>query len=426
MTEPTSHLPRASRALAATAVAVALILTGATAASATGSTGATAGHVSTEASLQVQAQELAGQIQADGRNLDQLAESLDAAQIRSQQLAGQLSTLRAAMARTDTLAAAAKAALKEQALLAYLAGGAPLISQVPDKPGSDPSLTISYAEIVAGGQHRAVDAYRAELADEVRQSKQLNAANQQAATTLADFQADRTAAAAAFSARQRALASVKGQLATLVAQVQAAQQQAAQTAAQQSAAQQGQLPTATPPAGGPPSDPTTVARPATTAAPTTPPSSTRTSSPPTTGRPTTDPPASPPTTTPPAPTSGNEPAPGWNIAVHYAYAQLGKPYQWGGAGPNSFDCSGLTMMAWDAAGVYFPHLAQDQYDMTKRIPLSDALPGDLIFYGTPNDVYHVGIYIGGGQMIDAPETGQNVSISSIYWANLLGAGRVEG
>jgi cell wall-associated NlpC family hydrolase len=105
---------------------------------------------------------------------------------------------------------------------------------------------------------------------------------------------------------------------------------------------------------------------------------------------------------------------------------MGKPYQWAGAGPSSFDCSGLTMMAWRAAGVYLPHLAQAQYELTMRIPLADALPGDLIFFGTPSDVYHVGIYIGGGEMIDAPETGEFVSISSIYWSSLLGAGRVVG
>jgi cell wall-associated NlpC family hydrolase len=122
----------------------------------------------------------------------------------------------------------------------------------------------------------------------------------------------------------------------------------------------------------------------------------------------------------------NVPASGWRTAVADAYAQLGKPYQWGAAGPRTFDCSGLTMMAWDAAGVYLPHLAQFQYNLTARIPLGNALPGDLIFYGTPNNVYHVGIYIGGGRMIDAPETGQNVSITSIYWGDLLGAGRVVG
>jgi cell wall-associated NlpC family hydrolase len=121
----------------------------------------------------------------------------------------------------------------------------------------------------------------------------------------------------------------------------------------------------------------------------------------------------------------NAPTPGWATALHYAYAQLGKPYQWGGAGPRSFDCSGLTMMAWAAAGVYLPHLAQAQYNMTARIPLGRVLPGDLIFFGTSSNVYHVGIYIGGGEMIDAPSTGLTVSISSIYWADLLGAGRIR-
>jgi cell wall-associated NlpC family hydrolase len=82
------------------------------------------------------------------------------------------------------------------------------------------------------------------------------------------------------------------------------------------------------------------------------------------------------------------------------------------------------MMAWAQAGVYFPHLAQDQYGMTRRVAISQLLPGDLVFFGTPNDVYHVGIYIGGGEMIDAPSTGQVVSIQSIYWDALLGGGRV--
>jgi cell wall-associated NlpC family hydrolase len=83
------------------------------------------------------------------------------------------------------------------------------------------------------------------------------------------------------------------------------------------------------------------------------------------------------------------------------------------------------MMAWAKAGVYFPHLAQSQYDMTRRIPLADLLPGDLVFYGTPSDVFHVGLYIGSGDMIDAPATGETVHITSIYWDPLLGGGRVE-
>ena len=83
------------------------------------------------------------------------------------------------------------------------------------------------------------------------------------------------------------------------------------------------------------------------------------------------------------------------------------------------------MMAWEQAGVYFPHLAQAQYDLTTRISIANLLPGDLVFYGAPDNVYHVGLYIGGGEMIDAPATGQVVSIQSIYWDGLLGGGRVS-
>jgi peptidoglycan DL-endopeptidase CwlO len=132
-----------------------------------------------------------------------------------------------------------------------------------------------------------------------------------------------------------------------------------------------------------------------------------------------------PTTAVPALDGPNTEAAGASVAIAAAVSELGKPYQWAGAGPNSFDCSGLVMVAWAAAGVHFPHLAQSQYQMTKRIPLADLLPGDLVFFGTPNDVYHVGLYVGNGQMIDAPQTGENISYSSIYWSDLLGAGRVQ-
>lgn len=83
------------------------------------------------------------------------------------------------------------------------------------------------------------------------------------------------------------------------------------------------------------------------------------------------------------------------------------------------------MVAWEKAGISLPHSAQDQYDLTARVSIPDLLPGDLVFFGTPHDVYHVGIYIGGGNMVDAPETGQFVSIQSIYGLNLLGGGRVR-
>jgi peptidoglycan DL-endopeptidase CwlO len=111
------------------------------------------------------------------------------------------------------------------------------------------------------------------------------------------------------------------------------------------------------------------------------------------------------------------------VAMAFAESQIGKPYQWAGAGPATYDCSGLTMVAWGKAGVNMPHSAQDQYNMTARVPLSDLQPGDLVFFGTPTDVYHVGMYVGGGSMVDAPETGQDVMIQPIYELNLLAGGR---
>jgi cell wall-associated NlpC family hydrolase len=99
------------------------------------------------------------------------------------------------------------------------------------------------------------------------------------------------------------------------------------------------------------------------------------------------------------------------VAVRFAYAQLGKPYHYGGAGPNSYDCSGLTMRAWGSAGVSLPHNAAAQQSDTRYVSGSDLQPGDLIFFGNP--AYHVGIYIGSGRMIAAPHTGTVVQIQSV-------------
>ncbi len=113
-----------------------------------------------------------------------------------------------------------------------------------------------------------------------------------------------------------------------------------------------------------------------------------------------------------------------NVALAWAFAELGKPYLWGGTGPNSFDCSGLTQYVWRQAGVQIPRVAADQYSWTIPVPLSQLLPGDLVFFGQ-TDIHHVGIYIGDGLMINAPHTGTVVQVSSIWWSDLAGFGRVH-
>ena len=112
------------------------------------------------------------------------------------------------------------------------------------------------------------------------------------------------------------------------------------------------------------------------------------------------------------------------IALTWAFAELGKPYQWGATGPNSFDCSGLTQYVWRAAGVAIPRVAADQDAWTIPVPLSQLLPGDLVFFGK-TDIHHVGIYVGDGLMINAPHTGTVVQVSSIWWSDLAGFGRVH-
>jgi peptidoglycan DL-endopeptidase CwlO len=127
---------------------------------------------------------------------------------------------------------------------------------------------------------------------------------------------------------------------------------------------------------------------------------------------------------PSAPTGGTYHGPATGsagAAVRYAYAQLGKPYVWGGAGPNSFDCSGLTMMAWNAAGVSLPHNAAMQQSDIPAVSLSALQPGDLIFFGSP--AFHVGIYVGGGNMIQAPHTGADVEVTPVSYMTPSGAGR---
>ncbi len=98
-------------------------------------------------------------------------------------------------------------------------------------------------------------------------------------------------------------------------------------------------------------------------------------------------------------------------AVRFAYDQLGKPYVYGAAGPNSYDCSGLTMRAWEAGGVSLPHNAEMQQQSTRSVSPSDIQPGDLVFFGSP--AYHVGIYIGGGKIIEAPHSGDVVKIIAL-------------
>ena len=108
-------------------------------------------------------------------------------------------------------------------------------------------------------------------------------------------------------------------------------------------------------------------------------------------------------------------------AVAYAMAQVGKAYVWGAAGPSSFDCSGLTLAAWSQAGVSLPHSSSAQYASGPHVSESELQPGDLVFYYSP--ISHVGMYIGGGKIVNALNPGSGVKVSGLHDMPYVGAVR---
>jgi cell wall-associated NlpC family hydrolase len=112
-------------------------------------------------------------------------------------------------------------------------------------------------------------------------------------------------------------------------------------------------------------------------------------------------------------------------AIAAAESHAGKPYAWGGTGPNSFDCSGLVQASYREAGVNLPRIAHDQVNAGTRVSYSDAERGDLLYWADGGGyAYHVAIYLGGGRMFDAPRSGGKVGERAVTRTNLAGAVRL--
>ncbi|MBQ1160284.1 C40 family peptidase [Streptomyces sp. A73] len=116
-------------------------------------------------------------------------------------------------------------------------------------------------------------------------------------------------------------------------------------------------------------------------------------------------------------------SPAGRRAIEWATKQLGKDYVWGAEGPDTFDCSGLTMRAWEAAGVRIPRTSQEQWKQLPHVPVGKMRPGDLIIY--KKDASHVGIYVGDGALLHAPRTGRQITVEGAGTMPILGVVRPD-
>lgn len=341
---------------------------------------------------QAQAALIEGQLQVEGAQLDELAQQYETAEQQVQSLDAQLTTIKAQVARTENQVAVTEGLLRNEALLSYMDGATDdQFDSIFTAPGVQAAETQEYQNLVGASLSNAVDALHVEQQALASQQNQVQSTETQARAVADQAAAAQSQAQSVAAQQQSDLNQVTGQVATLLAQQQQAEQQvaAAKYAQQQAAAE-------------------AAAEAASESAPN---------------------------------GVGVDVAlsPGASGAVQAAESQLGVPYVWGGESPlgssdPGFDCSGLVDWSLLQAGVSIPGVwlgsdgdhgatAEELYQAIPAVSMSDLQPGDLVFWddGTTS-VQHVGMYVGNGDVIDAPETGENVQIQPIWTNGLVGAG----
>ncbi len=379
----------------------------------------------TLSNARAQASTLEAQLAATSSRLDQLDQLYEGSQYRLQQVDARIIVTQSKLAAARHLVAIDRLQLRREAIRTYTSEGTSSpVAQLFTSARSTSGIASVYANIAVGNAANVIDRLDHAALRLQAQQKSLEDQRSQAASARSSISNAAVEANDLQKQEQTMLSSANKTVATLVLQRQAQQQAAvkaasvADAAAAAAAVARSAAQTNVANAGSP-----------SVAAPTS-------ASPPPTGGGGAGATSGPPlggsgggsggtggsTTNPPPPSSGGE------IAVRAAEAELGVPYVWGGgtySGPSGsasapanqlgqpgFDCSGLVMYAWAQAGVDLAHYTGAQFQETARVPLSDIQPGDLLFYG-PGASEHVAMYIGGGMMIEAPETGQDVHITPI-------------
>ena len=354
--------------------ALALLVPGVTALSA-GVLGAPVAGASQISVLRAKASAIGQKVDVLNTRLEILAEEFDQASNRKASLQRAIAADAKSLHRAQSSVRADTVTLNRQAVAAYVGAGSAggLSAALSSNPNAIP-LQQTYLAVASGSLDTALSTLQGSEHQLNVQAATLGAAEHQATLTTATLGAARDQAGTLEGQLTATLAGVQGSLAGAVAQQELAQQrQAAAVAASQAVQAR----------AASPQQSVALAS---------------------------------------SPVASGGSAAGAD-AVKAAESQLGVPYQWAGASPGSgFDCSGLAMWAWGQAGVSLPHSAQAQYDSIEHVPFSELQPGDLVFYASGGYIYHVVMYVGNGQAVQAMDTGTVISITALP-GGAYGAGR---
>lgn len=348
-----------------------------------------------------EAAELADEIEEIGRRASVVLEDYHQAQASLAEADSALFETRRRVAAVEEQVDDMTGSMQDRLVAMYQGGAAPSpMSFLDANDAVEFGSRAHYADAVATADRTLIDRLEAQRADLAAERERLEAQRAEVAARAAALEERQSEVEAAMSEREAALAGAEGELADLVAEEQRrraeaeaarareeARRRAEEEARRRAATSTTQAPTTTVP--GTEGDDVISESPETIE---------------------TDTPAD----LPPVHPRASE-------AVAAAKSKLGTPYQWGGNGPDSYDCSGLTTYAWGSVGVQFPRSSRAQKAALPPVPLEHIEPGDLLFFGSP--VHHVGIYAGDGQMVNAPYTGSHVRMDSIWRDDFAGAGR---
>ncbi len=371
-----------------------------------------------------QAQSVLAQVNQLDMRSGQVIDAWDGARLQLAATEHQLALNRVALTRAERQSRVAEQRLARRIVAIYEHGqpsvaeilaGATSLSQAID--GLEYSNAVASADKRIAAQAKQTRNTLAAARVRLREAERVRRA------TVVQLGVERRQIESMLAERSRLLASIRGQIATLQAQEAARQRELAAEARarlahlQELARERAAAQAAAARAAAAQRAQTTT----TTATPVAPPTGVVTPDPTTTTGTTT---SAPPTTTAPAPPPISTVGPGHPEAAQIALKYLGIPYQWGGSTPaTGFDCSGLVMYVYAQLGIQLPHYAAAQYGFGTAVSRDQLQPGDLVFF---DGLGHVGIYIGGGEMVHAPHTGAVVEISPIseFGGRYVGARRL--